>query len=327
MSPIAGAALFAVLLVALVALAVGVITYNAVVALRNRIDKAWGNVEVALRQRHDQLPALVDAVRDLMAFEQDVLEEVTRQRARYAPDAPVAEQGAVSAATTTAVRSLFAVVEAYPQVRSQENVLRLQGEIERLEGQLADRRELYNDQVYRYNTTIAQVPARGAGRPPGLAIAIHSSTRGPRPSRHRRFPWPRGAMPRKARVATGPDAGQGPRPLACPRRPRAGRRPRPRASPRHQADPGHVAAAAGRPGGRVPRPRPRPPRARCPGRRSVPPRRRVRRGRRGHRRMPAAAPSWSACRWAPTWGCTWPPAIRIAWRGWSSPTPRPSRAR
>jgi len=158
-SPIAGAALFAVVLVALVALAIGVITYNAVVALRNRIDKAWGNVEVALRQRHDQLPALVDAVRDLMAFEQDVLEEVTRQRARYAPDAPVAEQGAVSAATTTAVRSLFAVVEAYPQVRSQENVLRLQGEIERLEGQLADRRELYNDQVYRYNTTIGQLPA------------------------------------------------------------------------------------------------------------------------------------------------------------------------
>ena len=159
MSPVAAAAVFAVLLVGIVAGFVAVVTYNAVVALRNRIDKAWGNVEVALRQRHDQLPALVDAVRDLMAFEQDVLEEVTRQRARYAPEAPVPQQGAVSAATTTAVRSLFAVVEAYPQVRSQENVLRLQGEIERLEGQLADRRELYNDQVYRHNTTIAQVPA------------------------------------------------------------------------------------------------------------------------------------------------------------------------
>jgi LemA protein len=158
-SPVAAAALFAVLLLVVVAGFFAVVTYNAVVALRYRIDKAWGNVEVALRQRHDQLPALVDAVRDLMAFEQDVLEEVTRQRARYAPDAPIAEQGAVSAATTTAVRTLFAVVESYPQVRSQENVLRLQGEIERLEGQLADRRELYNDQVFRFNTTIAQVPA------------------------------------------------------------------------------------------------------------------------------------------------------------------------
>jgi len=159
MSPLVMAALFAVLLVVIVAGFFAVVTYNGVVALRNRIDKAWGNVEVALRQRHDQLPALVDAVRDLMAFEQDVLEEVTRQRARYAPEAPVTEQGAVSAATTTAVRSLFAVVERYPEVRSQENVLRLQGEIERLEGQLADRRELYNDQVYRYDTAIAQVPA------------------------------------------------------------------------------------------------------------------------------------------------------------------------
>jgi LemA protein len=158
-SPAAAAALFAIVLLAVVAGFFGVVTYNAVVALRNRIDKAWGNVEVTLRQRHDQLPALVDAVRDLMAFEQDVLEEVTRQRSRYVPDAPVAEQGAVSAATTAAVRSLFAVVEQYPQVRSQENVLRLQGEIERLESQIADRRELYNDQVYRYNTTIAQVPA------------------------------------------------------------------------------------------------------------------------------------------------------------------------
>ena len=159
MSPLGAAALFAVLLAAVVVGFLAITTYNAVVALRNRIDKAWGNVEVALRQRFDQLPALVDAVRDLMAFEQDVLEEVARQRSRYVPDAPVPEQGAVSAATSAAVRSLFAVVEQYPQVRSQGNVLRLQGEIERLEGQIADRRELYNDQVYRYNTTIAQVPA------------------------------------------------------------------------------------------------------------------------------------------------------------------------
>jgi LemA protein len=158
-SPLAGAALFAVLLVALVVAFLLVLTYNSVVALRTRIDKAWGNVEVALKQRHDQLAELVAAVRDVMAFEEAVLGEVARQRARYAPQAPISEQGAVSAATSRAVRSLFAVVENYPQIRSQENVLRLQAEIERLEQQIADRRELYNDQVYRYNTTIGQVPA------------------------------------------------------------------------------------------------------------------------------------------------------------------------
>lgn len=159
MSPLAGAALFAVALVALVLLFLAVTTYNAVIALRTRIDRAWGNVEVALKQRYDQLAELVAAVRDVMAFEQAVLAEVARQRARYAPAAPIPDQGAVSAATSQAVRSLLAVVERYPQLRSQENVLRLQGEIERLEQQIADRRELYNDQVYRYNATIAQVPA------------------------------------------------------------------------------------------------------------------------------------------------------------------------
>ncbi len=158
MTALAAAAVFAVLLLAIVAGFLAVVTYNAVVALRTRIDKAWGNVEVVLRQRHDQLPALVEAVRDLMAFEQEVLEEVTRQRARYAPAAPVPDQGAVAAATSAAVRSLFAVVERYPAIRSQENVLRLQGSIEQLEAQLADRRDLYNDQVYRYNTAIGQVP-------------------------------------------------------------------------------------------------------------------------------------------------------------------------
>jgi LemA protein len=158
-SAITGAALFAVALVALVSLFLLVTTYNDVVALRTRIDKAWGNVEVALKQRYDQLAQLVSAVRDVMAFEQAVLAEVARQRARYAPEAPIPEQGAVSAATSQAVRSLLAVVENYPELRSQENVLRLQGEIGRLEQQIADRRELYNDQVYRYNATIAQVPA------------------------------------------------------------------------------------------------------------------------------------------------------------------------
>jgi LemA protein len=158
-TPLGGAALFAVVLVALVSLFLLVTTYNAVVALLARIDKAWGNVEVALKQRYDQRAELVAAVRDVMAFERAVLGEIARQRARYSPDAPIAEQGAVSAATSQAVRSLAAVVENYPQVRSQENVLRLQAEVERLEQQIADRRALYNDQVYRYNSTIGQVPA------------------------------------------------------------------------------------------------------------------------------------------------------------------------
>ena len=94
-----------------------------------------------------------------MAWEQAVLTEVTEARAAYSPTAPIPEQAATSAATTAAVRSLFATVERYPEVKSAANVLALQEEIERLEEMIADRRELYNDQVYRHNTRIAQVPA------------------------------------------------------------------------------------------------------------------------------------------------------------------------
>jgi LemA protein len=134
-------------------------TYNSVVALRLRIDKAWANIEVVLQQRHDQLPNLVLAVRDVMTFERSVLERVTELRAAWSPTQPVRAQATTSAATSAAVRELFAVVERYPELRSADNVLSLQEEIERLESMIADRRELYNDQVYRHNTRIAQVPA------------------------------------------------------------------------------------------------------------------------------------------------------------------------
>ena len=159
MSPGEAVAIFSVALVALVVGFLTLETYNAVVALRLRIDKAWANIDVALKQRHDMLPSLVTAVRDLMQFEQDVLTEVTRARAAYSPTQPLPAQAAVSDATTSAVRSLFAVVEQYPDIKSQANVLDLQDQIERIEGMIADRRELYNDQVFQHNTRIAQLPA------------------------------------------------------------------------------------------------------------------------------------------------------------------------
>ena len=158
MNPTWVAAIFAVSLVAIVIGFLLVGTYNAVVGLRQRSDKAWSNIDVALKQRHDQLPALVSAVRGSLAFEQDTLTEVARARAAYSPTEPIPEQAVHSDQTTSAVRSLFAVVERYPDLKSQQNVLDLQDEIERLESMIADRRELYNDQVYRYNTRIATMP-------------------------------------------------------------------------------------------------------------------------------------------------------------------------
>ena len=159
MTPATAAALFAVAVLGLVLLFLVVTTYNAIVALRNRIGKAWANIDVALKQRHDVLPNLVAAVRGVMAFERDVLEEVTQARAAYRASDPIPAQAATSDATTQAVRHLFAVVENYPELKSAENVTALQAEIARLEDVIADRRELYNDQVFRYNTRIQQLPA------------------------------------------------------------------------------------------------------------------------------------------------------------------------
>ena len=152
------AAAFAVFLVLAVAGYIALSSYNAVVALRQRIDKAWSNIGVVLKQRHDLLPNLVAAVRGLMTYERDVLTRVTELRAAYTPTAPIPDQAATSEATSAAVRSLFAVVERYPEIKAGTNVQDLQDQIERLESMIADRRELYNDQVYRYNTRISQVP-------------------------------------------------------------------------------------------------------------------------------------------------------------------------
>ena len=159
MNPLGAAALFGLALVFVILAFLVIATYNDVVALERRIDKAWANIDVALKQRWDELPNLVEAVRDVMAFESRLLNEVTRLRAAYSPEAAVPRQAETSEATTAAVRQLFAVVERYPVLKSATNVVDLQAEIERLEGIIADRRELYNDQVYRLNTRIAQVPA------------------------------------------------------------------------------------------------------------------------------------------------------------------------
>jgi LemA protein len=181
MTPTAVAAVFAIAVVAVVVGFLVITTYNAIVALTVRIEKAWANVDVALKQRHDELPNLVQAVRGVMRFEQDVLTQVAELRAAYSDRDPIPRQAETSEATSAAIRSLFAVVERYPEVRSAGNVQALQDEIERLEEVIADRRELYNDQVYRYNTRIGQVPASLVaglfGWSPSPFFAAHGSER------------------------------------------------------------------------------------------------------------------------------------------------------
>ena len=121
--PFAAAGAFVAALVLVLAGFFAFVTYNDVVALGQRIDKAWANIDVALKQRFDELPNLVSAVRGVMGFEQEVLTEVTRLRNAYSSAAPVPDQAATSEATSRAVRQLFATVENYPNLKSAANVL------------------------------------------------------------------------------------------------------------------------------------------------------------------------------------------------------------
>lgn len=155
MEPVAIVALIvvAVLVVGLIAM------YNGLVRRRLQTDEAWAQVGVALKRRHDLVPNLVNAVRGYMGFEQSVLTQVTTARAAaVAAGAQGPAAGAAENVLTGALRSLFAVVESYPDLRATENVQSLQGQLATTEGMIASARDGYNAAVRDYNTSIATFP-------------------------------------------------------------------------------------------------------------------------------------------------------------------------
>lgn len=136
----------------------GAILYNELVRLRNDNDRAWANIDVLLKQRHDEIPNLVETVRGYMAHEKDTLESVTQARVQSMNAAGIREKAQADAFTTRALQNLFAVAENYPQLKANDNFLRLQSRISELEERIADRREYFNDDVYTYNTRLRQIP-------------------------------------------------------------------------------------------------------------------------------------------------------------------------
>ena len=151
--------LIIVAIVVLIALAV-IGIYNGLVRGRLRVDEAWSQIDVQLKRRHDLIPNLVNAVKGYMDFEQDVLTKVTEARANAVAagaQGPAASAAAENALTGT-LRSLFAVVENYPQLRASENVSRLQEELTTTENQISFSRQHYNATVLAYNTSTATVP-------------------------------------------------------------------------------------------------------------------------------------------------------------------------
>ena len=135
-----------------------VILYNELVRLRNDNDRAWANIDVLLKQRHDEIPNLVETVKGYMQHEQQTLTAITQARAASMNAASVGQKARADAMMTGALRGLFAVVENYPQLKANDNFLKLQMRISELEERIADRREFFNDDVNTYNTRIGQIP-------------------------------------------------------------------------------------------------------------------------------------------------------------------------
>jgi LemA protein len=135
--------------------------YNSLVAIRERVKQAWANIDVLLKQRHDELPKLIDSCKQYMQYEQETLEKVMRARAAVSQASlggDVAAVGAAEQQLRAGVMRLFAVAENYPQLKADESFKQLQSRITGLEEAIADRRELYNEAVQINNTRIDQFP-------------------------------------------------------------------------------------------------------------------------------------------------------------------------
>ena len=138
-----------------------VLTYNNLVRLKHNVSAAWSNIDVLLKQRHDELPKLVETCKQYMGFEQETLEKVMRARSAVQHAREEGDVGALGPAETqlrSGLMNLFAVAEAYPELKANENFQHLQARISGLENAIADRREFYNDSVNINNIRVEQFP-------------------------------------------------------------------------------------------------------------------------------------------------------------------------
>jgi len=144
--------LFFTLLIALLMI------YNGLVRLKNNIKKSWANIDVLLKQRSDEVPNLIATVKGYMEHERNTLETLTKARTEILKATTLSKKAVADNVITETLKTIFAVAENYPNLKANENFLKLQTRITSLESELADRREFYNDSVTLYNTHIHSIP-------------------------------------------------------------------------------------------------------------------------------------------------------------------------
>jgi LemA protein len=144
-----------------IVVAYGVMIYNGLVLLKHAVAKAWANIDVLLKQRHDELPKLVEACRQYKHFEQDTLQRVIEARSRVQTareNQDIPALGQAEGALRMGLGKIFAIAEAYPELKANEQFMQLQQRITALENAIADRRELYNENVNINNVRVEQFP-------------------------------------------------------------------------------------------------------------------------------------------------------------------------
>ena len=163
----------------------GTLVYNRLVALRNRVDNGWSQIDVQLRRRYDLIPNLVETVKGYATHERELFEHVTEARARAIDANAVPDQAQAENQITRGLRQLLAVAEAYPDLKANENFLALQEELTGTESKIAYARQFYNDQVMRLNTLIGSFPSNLVARAFGFRdrefFDIEDPARGPSP--------------------------------------------------------------------------------------------------------------------------------------------------
>lgn len=156
-----GVVAFVILGVAILALVYLVMIYNNLVQVKHNVSKAWANIDVLLKQRHDELPKLVETCKQYMKFEQDTLQKVIEARAKVfsaRESQDMRALGTAEAGLRASVGSLFALAEQYPDLKTNQTFLQLQSRITGLENAIADRREFYNESANINNVRVEQFP-------------------------------------------------------------------------------------------------------------------------------------------------------------------------
>ncbi len=132
--------------------------YNQLIVVKNNIGKAWANIDVLLKQRHDELPKLVDTCKGYMTHEKSLLENITKARSGFMSATTTEGKIVAENELNKTLKTLFAVAENYPDLKANQGFLQLQSRISVLENSIADRREFFNESVNIYNIRIAQFP-------------------------------------------------------------------------------------------------------------------------------------------------------------------------